>query len=180
MPKSNLWGDTTIKTLSAQIFFTVIIVVVLFNATAQAATITTNLTVNTTILARAILNLGSGSVNFPDSDPTSVPSIGATQNPVSVTASIRTGSASVATLTAQTGGDLVSGGNSIAISNVTWTGTGTGFSSTGTMDKTVGQSVGSWTGSGQRSGSNSYFLANSWNYATGVYIATVTYTLTAP
>ena len=152
----------------------------LLNATAQAATTTSNLTVNTTIAARAILILGSASVNFPDSDPTSVLSIGATENPVSVTARIRTGSASVATLTAQTGGDLVSGGNTIAISNVTWTGTGTGFSATGTMNKSVGQSVGSWTGSGEQIGSNSFFLVNSWNYATGVYTATVTYTLTAP
>lgn len=149
------------------------------NATAQAATTTTNLTVNTTIAARAILILGSASVDFPDSDPTSVPSIAASQNPVSVTARIRTGSASVATLTAQTGGDLVSGGNTIAISNVTWTAIGTGFVA-GTMNKSVGQPVGSWTGSGEQTGTNSYFLANSWNYATGVYTATVTYTLTAP
>lgn len=177
--KTKFAGDTTIKTLSAQICLTVIALLVLLNATAQAATTTSNLTVNTTIAARAILILGSASVNFPDSDPTSVPSIGATENPVSVTARIRTGSASVATLTAQTGGDLVSGGNTIAISNVTWTATGTGFVA-GTMNKAVGQPVGSWTGSGEQTGSNSYFLANSWNYATGVYTATVTYTLTAP
>jgi hypothetical protein len=162
--------------------FAVVLSVVLFfgyAVTSQAATTTSNMTVNTTIAARAVLVLGSASVNFPDSDPTSVPSIGATENPVNVTARIRTGSASVATLTALTGGDLVSGGNTILINNVTWTASGTGFVA-GTMNKTVGQSVGSWTGSGQQVGSNNFFLANSWNYVTGVYTATVTYTLTAP
>lgn len=167
------------KTLSAQFLFTIMALLVVLNATAQAATNTSNLTVNTTIAARAVLVLGSASVNFPDSDPTSTPSISATDNPVNITARIRTGSASVATLTAMTGSDLVSGGNTIAIGNVTWTATGTGFS-TGTMNKTVAQSVGSWTGSGQQVGSNSFFLANNWNYATGAYTATVTYTLTAP
>jgi hypothetical protein len=149
------------------------------NATSHAATTSSNLTVNTTIAARAVLVLGSATVNFPDSDPTSVPSIGATENPVNVTARIRTGSASVASLTAQTGGDLVSGGNTILINNVTWTAAGAGFAA-GTMNKAVAQSVGSWTGSGQQVGSNSFFLANDWNYATGAYTATVTYTLTAP
>jgi hypothetical protein len=167
------------KTLSAQFWFTVMALLVLLNVTAQAATTNSNLTVNTTIAARAVLVLGSASVSFPDSDPTSVPSIGAIINPVSVTARIRTGSASVATLTALTG-DLVSGSNTIAINNVTWTGSGPGFNTTGTMNKTTAQSVGSWTGSGEKIGSNSFFLANSWDYATGAYTATVTYTLTAP
>lgn len=167
------------KTLPAQLRFAVMVLLVALNATAHAATTTSNLTVNTTIAARAVLVLGSASVNFPDSDPTSVPSIGATENPVNITARIRTGSASVSTLTALTGGDLVSGGDAILINNVTWTATGAGFTA-GTMDKTVGQPVGSWTGSGEQVGTNNFFLANNWNYATGAYTATVTYTLTAP
>ena len=92
---------------------------------------------------------------------------------------MKTGSASTATLTVLAAGDLTSGTDTIAISNVTWTATGAGFVA-GTMNKTTAQSAGSWTGSGNRSGTFSYFLANSWSYPTGSYTATTTYTLTAP
>ena len=106
-------------------------------------------------------------------------SIPATENPVNVTAKVKTGSASTATLTVLAAGDLTSGGDTIAITNVSWTATGTGFIA-GTMSKTTAQSAGSWTGSGNRSGTFSYVLANSWSYATGTYTANATYTLTAP
>jgi hypothetical protein len=76
-------------------------------------------------------------------------------------------------------GDLASGGNSIAVSNLTWTSSGGGFQA-GTSNKTVAQSVGSWSGSGNQSGSQTYALANSWTYATGTYTVTLNYTLTAP
>ncbi len=150
-----------------------------YTAGSHGATTTSNLTVNTNIAARASLNLGIGTINFPDADPTTVPSIGATENAVSVTARVRTGSASVATLQVLAASDLTSGSNTIAINNVTWTATGPGFVA-GTMNSTTPQTAGSWTGPGEQIGTFSYFLANSWNYATGSYSATVTYTLTAP
>jgi hypothetical protein len=83
------------------------------------------------------------------------------------------------TLTCLAEGDLTAGANTIAISNVTWTATGTGFVA-GTMNKTTAQSAGSWTGPGARSGTFSFSLANSWSYDTGSYTAAITYTLTAP
>ena len=146
---------------------------------AHAATATQNLTVNATVSATASLTLGSGSINFASANPTTTPSITANENPVSVIADAQTSAAGAVTLTCLAGGDLTAGSNTIAISNVTWTVTGTGFVA-GTMNKTTAQSAGSWTGSGARSGTFSYSLANSWNYATGSYTATVTYTLTAP
>jgi hypothetical protein len=77
------------------------------------------------------------------------------------------------------GGDLDSGTDTIAISNLTWSATGTGFQA-GTMNKTTAQTLGNWTNSGQQSGSHTYTLPNSWSYSTGTYQATITYTLTAP
>ena len=144
-----------------------------------AVNTTQPLTVNMAISARAKLTLGVNAINFADADPDSSPSILATENPVSVTAKVRTGAASTATLTHLAGGDLTSGGNTIAISNVTWTVTGAGFVS-GTMNKTTAQSAGNWTGSGSYSGTYSYSIVNSWSYATGNYTASTTYTLTAP
>jgi len=152
---------------------------VLMAGAAFAVTATQNLTVNAAVSARATLSIGQTSIHFVDADPDATPSIGATENPVSVTAKVRTGSASTATLTHLAAGDLVSGSDTIAISNVTWTVTGTGFQA-GTMNKTTAQTAASWTGSGNRAGTFSYFLANSWSYATGSYTASSTYTLTAP
>jgi len=146
-----------------------------------AAQQTGPLAVSMTVNARASLSLGASTINFPDADPNTVPSIPANENAVSVTAKVRTGAASTATLTHLAGGDLTSGGYTIAISNVTWTATGTGYKA-GTMNKTTAQTAGSWTGSGSYSGTFSYFVVNSWSYVvTGTnYTVSTTYTLTAP
>ena len=144
-----------------------------------AVNTTQPLTVNMAISARAKLTLGVNAINFADADPDTSPSISATENPVSVTAKVRTGASSIATLTHLASGDLTSGSNTIAISNVTWTATGSGFVA-GTMNRTTAQSAGSWTGSGSYSGTFSYSIVNSWSYATGNYTASTTYTLTAP
>jgi len=154
------------------------LILALMAGVAFAASDEKNLTVNAQVDARAKLTLSHSTINFPDADPDEVPSISASQNPVTVTAKVRTGKNSTATLEHQAAGDLKSGGDEISISNVTWTATGTGYVS-GTMNTTK-QTAGSWVGSGSRTGSFSYFLANSWDYATGNYTVTTTYTLTAP
>ena len=143
-----------------------------------AATDQQNLTINATVSAKAKLTLGVAAINFADADPDSVPSIAATENPVSVTVKAQTGGGSSITLTVQANGDLDSGTDTIDISNVTWTATGAGFVA-GTMDTTA-QAAGSWTGPGRYDGTFSYQLANSWDYAAGSYSQTVVYTLTAP
>lgn len=144
-----------------------------------AATSTGNVTVSSTVSATAKLTLGSATVSFANADPDTTPSIAATEGAISVTAKAKTSAAGSVTLTIVAANDLTSGSDTIAISNVTWTVTGAGFVA-GTMNKTVAQSVASWTGSGERSGTQSYALANSWSYATGSYSVAATYTLTAP
>ena len=145
-----------------------------------AAQDTANLTVNATVSARAKLTLSQAAINFPDADPDVVASIPASENAVDVEVKVRTGAASTATLTHQAGGNLIGApSGTIAITNVTWTATGAGFVA-GTMDSATPQSAGSWTGSGDRTGTFSYFLANSWAYEPASYTASSTYTLTAP
>jgi hypothetical protein len=142
-----------------------------------AATDQKTLTINATVNAKAKLTLGVATIHFANADPDDVPSVSATENPVTVSVKAHAASGSTVTLTVQANGDLVSGGDSIAISNVTWTVTGAGFVA-GTMN-TIAVPAGSWSGSGNRSGTFSYFLANSWNYASGSYAQTAVYTLTA-
>lgn len=157
----------------------VLLVIILAWQPAEGAQDQKNLTINATVNARAKLTLSVTAINFPDADPDATPSLAANENPVGVTANVRTGSGSTATLTVLANSDLVSGSDSIGIGNVSWTATGSGFVN-GVLSKTTAQNVGSWTGSGVRTGTLNFFLANSWDYATGNYSATATFTLTAP
>jgi hypothetical protein len=139
---------------------------------------TASLTVSATVSATAVLAIGSATVIFPDRNPDDFPSIAASPDALTITAKGKTSASSSVTLTIQASGDLTSGGDTIPISRVTWTATGDGFSA-GTMAQTA-VTVGSWTSSGNRSGSLAFALANSWNYPTGSYSTLATFTLTAP
>ena len=77
----------------------------------------------------ASLTLGTNVINFASADPDTTPSIPATQNPVPVTCRITGAFLSNVTLVVQASGNLVSGGNSIPINQVTWTATGSGYTS---------------------------------------------------
>ncbi|MCX6549743.1 MAG: hypothetical protein NTY02_01845 [Acidobacteria bacterium] len=143
-----------------------------------AASDTKPLTVNATVAATAKLTVSSATVAFADADPDVTPSITASGGAITVTAKGKTSAAGNITLTILAGADLTSGSDTIPIANVTWTATGDLVA--GTMSKTIAQSVGSWTGSGSRTGTQTYKLANSWDYVTGSYTASATYTMTAP
>jgi hypothetical protein len=144
-----------------------------------ATSTTGNIPVSATIGAQATLALSLSAVSFPNADPDTTSSIAAAEGAITITTNTRTTAGSTVTLTVLTSDDLRSGSDTIAIANVTWTTTGTGFSS-GWLSKTTAQIVGQWTGPGSRSGTQTYSFANSWTYAAGTYSATATYTLTAP
>jgi len=144
-----------------------------------AATATSNVTVSATVSATAKLALSATTVTFADKDPDDFPSIAATEGAINITAKGKTSAGSNITLTLHAADDLKSGANTIDISNVTWTASGSGFAA-GTMSKAAAVSVGSWANSGNRAGSVTFALANSWSYATGSYSVAATYTLTAP
>jgi len=140
-------------------------------------TATASLSVTANVNAKAKLTLGVASITFADADPDVTPSIVASAFSVDVKS--RTTAAGNVTLTVLASGDLDSGGPTIAVGNLTWTAAGAGFQA-GTSNKTTAQTVGSWTGSGNPSGTQTYAFANSWSYATGSYTVTLNYTLTAP
>jgi hypothetical protein len=145
----------------------------------DAASATNNVTVSATVAATAKLSLSSSTVSFANADPDTTPTITATEGAITITAKGKTSTGSNITLTVLAADDLKSGTDAIAITNVTWSASGSGFVA-GTMNKTTAQAVGSWTNSGSRTGTQTYALANSWSYPTGSYTATATYTLTAP
>jgi hypothetical protein len=145
----------------------------------RAQTVNVPVNVNAPLASSAQLTLSPTVINFSDADPSTVPSIPANENPVQITASAQTGLLQVVNLRALAQGDLVSGSNTIAISSVTWTASGSGFRA-GTMSRSSSQLVGQWLGPGTRTGTLSFFLNNSWSYATGNYTQRATFTLTAP
>ena len=50
----------------------------------------------------------------------------------------------------------------------------------GTVNRFAAQTLGTWTGSGINSGTQSYRFQNSWTYVPGTYTLLLFYTLTAP
>jgi hypothetical protein len=169
--RRNLWKGLSVP----------LIVLVFCGLAAPAAALNINADVGITaaLASSAQLSITPSSINFPNADPDNVPSIKANENPVTVTVNAQSTLFRTITLTVLAHGDLISGSNPIAIGNVTWTATGTGFRA-GTMSRTTSQTAGSWRGSVNSTGTFSYFLKNSWSYATGNYTQTITYTLTAP
>ena len=145
----------------------------------NAATDTKAITVSASVAASAKLTLSVATVSFPDSDPDTVTSIPNSEGAITVTAKSKTTAGGAVALTLQAAGNLVSGSDTIGISNVTWTASGAGFAA-GTMNSASAVSVGSWLGSGSHVGQLSFFLANSWAYQVGTYSVGATYTLTAP
>jgi hypothetical protein len=147
---------------------------VAFAATTASAQIQETLQINAAVNARATLTLSAAVVSFADSDPDTVLSIDASVA-VTVTAKSRTAGGNAVTLTVSAP-DLVSGGDTIAISNITWA--GNGDLAGGTLSNAEVTLVSS-TNSGLRTGDMLFVLANSWTYEVGNYATTVTYTLSA-
>ncbi len=121
------------------------------------------------------LTLGSSSLHFPSANPATTASIPAAENPVSALVGF-TGIGHWA-LSVIANGDLTAGGATIPVSKVYWTVSGTGFVG-GTMSKTTAQPLsGGALSLLSALGQISFYLMNSWNYATGNYTQTFTITL---
>jgi hypothetical protein len=131
-------------------------------------------TINAVVADRLTLIFSHTAINFPDADPDTVTSIPNTEGPVTVDARARAAGGHTVRLSVDAPTNLFNGSESIGINNVSWTATGDFVA--GTMGAGP-VTVGSWTNSGNRTGTLSFLLANSWTYATGIYTTTVTYTL---
>ena len=144
-----------------------------------AVSLTRTATATATVGALAKLTLSAATLAFPNADPDTVPDIPASGGPLTITAKVRTTIGSTVMLVVQASDDLRSGLDLIPASQLRWSAGGTGFVP-GTMSRTTAQTVASWVSSGAWTGTQTYTLVNAWNYATGTYSTTLTYTLTAP
>lgn len=125
------------------------------------------------------LTLNRTAINFPDADPDAVPSVPASENPMTIRVKVTGNPGGTWKLEVLASGDLVSGSNTIAISNVSWTATPLPFID-GKLDKATPQVVASGSGNENMNGTVRFFFKNSWNYFTGNYSQVIIYTLSAP
>jgi hypothetical protein len=128
---------------------------------------------------RAKLAFSSSILSFPGADPDTVLQVSAVSGPITVTTKARASLGGTVVLTVLATDDLRSGVNVIPVNALTWTATGDGFVG-GTVSRTAPQTVGSWNGSGVRTGTQQFLFRNLWTYSTGTYTVTLQYTLSAP
>jgi hypothetical protein len=144
---------------------------------AEAQTATSTFSANLGGIAK--LSLSSTTLAFPDADPDTVPLVPAAGGAITITAKARASLAATVTLTVLASDDLRSGVDTIPASALTWMASGAGFVN-GTTSRATPQIVGSWTGSGVRTGTQTYRFQNSWSYRTGTYSVSLLYTLVSP
>lgn len=152
---------------------------------ALGASDTANVTLSATIVSTASLTLSTTTITFESAElpPTAMQ---ATENGATVTATFRTASTAPGVLTVLAADDLintVTATDIIPITTVKSTATNAvgSFFLAGpvTWSKASGVTVGTGQ-SGDYSGTFSWAMDNSWNYATGTYTTTAVYTLTSP
>jgi hypothetical protein len=128
---------------------------------------------------RLDLSVSPVSITFAAQDPDAAPVLFSA--PVQVTYRVR-GTPRPWTITVLAGGDLISGGATVDISNITWVATPAPPFQSGTLSKTVSQTLASGTGNVPvaATGHVTFRLANLWTYTAGTYTQTVVFTLSAP
>jgi hypothetical protein len=136
-------------------------------------------TLSVNVGGHARLSLAPTAMVFPDADPDQVPSIASVPSAITITAKARAPRGAQVTLTVQAADDLRSGVATLPASLITWGASGAGFVP-GVLSRSSAQLVGTWTGSGVRSGSQSFAFENRWTHAPGTYSVTFVYTISTP
>ena len=151
----------------------------LTGTTQAQSNVSATATLSVSLGSQARISVSPASITFPDADPDLVPQVTALPGPIAITTRARATRNTVVTLTIQATDDLRSGVTVLPASLITWTTSGGGFVA-GTLSRTSPQIVGSWVGSGIRTGTQSFLFENRWSHPTGTYSVTLMYTLTAP
>ena len=149
------------------------------STTAHAQTVLASQPIQATVTVANLARLTvTGPIDFPNADPDLQATL--TSGPVSIVAKARVAASAVISLTVISDkSHFDSPGTTIPVSGMLWTSSGAPFVS-GTMSNLAAQSVGSWTGPANQSGTQTYTLPNLWSYAPGSHFVTLTYTLSTP
>ena len=148
----------------------------LIAAPASAQTATATFSANFAGFAK--FSLSNNTVTFPDADPDAV-LVEPASSGAAIVVKARSAPGGAIRLTIAATDNLRSGLDTIPAAALSWTATGPGYMS-GTVNRFAAQTVGTWTGSGMNSGTQSYRFQNSWTYVPGTYNLQLIYTLTGP
>ena len=140
---------------------------------------TASATLSVNLGSHARVAFASTTLMFPDSDPDLVPIVAAVPQSIEITAKARTPRNAQVSLTLQAADDLRSGINTLPASLIRWSASGSGFVP-GTLDRASAQTVATWTGSGTRTGTQSFAFENKWTHPPGTYSVTLIYTMSTP
>jgi hypothetical protein len=140
--------------------------------------VSASVTLNVILGSHARLSFTSTTLAFPDADPDLVPLVSGVPGDITLTAKARTTRNAQVTVTLQAADDLRSGISTLPPSLITWTSAGAGFVP-GVLSRSA-QLVGTWTGSGVRSGAQRFVFENRWTHPPGTYSVTFIYTLSTP
>jgi hypothetical protein len=129
---------------------------------------------------RLELSITPSSFSFPSADPDLAPVVSSPT--LTIRYRVQQNQGAQWRITVLANGDLQSGSTSIPITNVTWMATPSPPFQNGTLSSTVEQLLASGTGNSNpaRTGTITFTLVNSWNYAAGVYSQSFVFTISAP
>ena len=129
---------------------------------------------------RLELSISPTIITFPAADPDTTPQVASA--PITVTYRVRQAEGQAWQLTVLASGDLISGGSTVDITNVTWVATPAPPFRNGTLNHTVAQVMATGVGNinPTATGSITFRLKNSWTYDTGTYTQTIVFTLALP
>lgn len=145
----------------------------------QSGPQTVSATLSVTLGNHARLSVSSTTMTFPDLSPDLAPQVPATPSSITITAKARTTRNGQVSVSVQATDDLRSGINTLPASLISWSADGAGFVP-GALSASVAQLVGSWTGSGVRTGTQNYAFQNLWTHPPGTYSLTLIYTVSTP
>jgi len=155
-----------------------VVAVLLTASPASAQPVSQNINATVTINNLARLDV-SGDVVFPDTDPDLFATMSAPA--ITVTARARVAPSVDLSVTVVADDDFFDPLTStIPVAGLSWTATGTAFVAGGAMSSSTPQTVASWTGPANQSGTQTYSLPNLWSYAPGTHSVQLTYTLATP
>lgn len=128
---------------------------------------------------RVDLTITPSAFTFPSADPDVTPVVSSPA--LTIRYRVQQNQGAQWRITVLANGNLEASGATIPISNVTWNATPAPPFQNGTLNSTVEQLVASGAGNAStRTGTITFSLVNSWNYAAAVYAQTLVFTISAP
>lgn len=156
----------------------ILLTIVLLAQAPGTGPVSATATLSVAIGSQARVSLAASTLVFPDADPDSVPLVPGSPE-LTIATRVRAPKNQQIALTVQALDDLRSGITTIPATLIRWEGRGDGFVA-GVLSRTAPQLVGEWTGSGARTGVQSFSFENSWAHPPGTYSVTFVYTMSMP